>query len=142
MCVCVCVRVCVKYDQQIHYKRCGLQRVVKCWKTSRLLDAYFWKFWQFWTTSKIVLKMELCYYLNCAYSRRSTVCRVSYTGPMQIKISLKVLFFSTSQRGRMSWSTKSLCLCTAKLYYIEETKKWDIEIDKGRCTSQERAIRH
>ena len=37
-------------------KRCGLQRVVKCWKTSRLLDAYFW---QFWTTSKIALNIEL-----------------------------------------------------------------------------------
>ena len=37
-------------------KRCGLQRLVKCWKTSRLLDAYFW---QFWTTSKIALNIEL-----------------------------------------------------------------------------------
>ena len=53
--------------------RCGLQRVVKCWKTPRLLDVYFRKFWQFWTTSKIGLKIELRYYLNCAYLRRSTV---------------------------------------------------------------------
>ena len=53
-------------------KRCGLQRVVKCWKTSRLLDTCLWKFWQFWTTNKIALKIELRYYLNCACSRRST----------------------------------------------------------------------
>ena len=59
-------------------KRCGLLRVVKCWKTSRLLDAYFWKFWQFWTTSKIGFKIELRYYLNCAYSRRSMVFLLSF----------------------------------------------------------------
>ena len=59
-------------------KRCGLQRVVKCWKTSRLLDAYFWKFWQSWTTRKIELKIELRYYLNCAYLRRSTVLGSGY----------------------------------------------------------------
>ena len=58
-------------------KRCGLQRVVKCWKISRLLDAYFWKFWQFWTTSKIGHKIKLRYYLNCAYLRRSTVLQLT-----------------------------------------------------------------
>ena len=51
---------------------CGLQHVVKCWKASRLLDAYFWKFWQFWTTSKLVLRIEYALLLKCAYSRRST----------------------------------------------------------------------
>ena len=46
-------------------KRCGLQRVVQCWKTLRLfedieisVDAYFWKFWQFLTTSKIALRFK------------------------------------------------------------------------------------
>ena len=42
----------------MYIKRCGLQHVVKCWKALRLLDAYFWKFWQFWTTSKIVLRIK------------------------------------------------------------------------------------
>ena len=48
--------------------------MVKCWKSSRLLDAYFW------TTSKIALKIELRYYLNCAYSRWSTVYDWSVEG--------------------------------------------------------------
>ena len=67
-------------------KRCGLQCVVKFWKTLRLLDAYFWKCWEFWTTSKIALRIEYAllseirlfpevYGINVEDKRRWPTCR-------------------------------------------------------------------
>ena len=104
-------------------KRCGLQRVVKCWKTLRLLDAYFW---QFWTTSKIGLKIELRYYLNCASSRRSTVYHklelmslynyTVYCDDDSIVSTLTVVNVSRNGRGALYKPLKLLTLKTRKMH--------------------------